>query len=91
MNQLRPQRVAIPALKETAMSISARDTGVGVMRALNPSTMMTMYVDDVLRPATAMALDRARARALADAEPGAVARYAPELVLASSAAARRRP
>eukprot|EP00969_Alexandrium_andersonii_P166077 7338081-Alexandrium_andersonii.AAC.1 len=52
--------------------------------------MLVLYVDNLISPVIALALDRGAVRALADAEPDAVARYAPDLVLASSAAARRR-
>eukprot|EP00969_Alexandrium_andersonii_P212179 9369916-Alexandrium_andersonii.AAC.1 len=51
---------------------------------------MVLYVDNLISPAIALALGRGSVKALADAEPDAVARYAPDLLLASSAAARRR-
>eukprot|EP00969_Alexandrium_andersonii_P074472 3284647-Alexandrium_andersonii.AAC.1 len=90
MHELRKDRPTIPALNETVEFISASDAGTGVMRALKPGSMMTLYVDSLISPTIALALDRGTVRALADAEPDAVARYAPDLVLESSAVARRR-
>eukprot|EP00969_Alexandrium_andersonii_P236606 10445355-Alexandrium_andersonii.AAC.1 len=87
MNDRRKERPATPALNETVEFVSASDAGAGVMRALAPGSMMTLYMDSISHPAIALALGKGTVKALADAEPGAVARYAPDLVLASSAAA----
>eukprot|EP00969_Alexandrium_andersonii_P328449 14513783-Alexandrium_andersonii.AAC.1 len=73
MRELRKDRPAIPALNETVEFISASDTGTEVMRALKPGSMLVLYVDNLTSPAIALALDRGTVRALADAEPDAVA------------------
>eukprot|EP00969_Alexandrium_andersonii_P223449 9869827-Alexandrium_andersonii.AAC.1 len=44
------ERLAIPALNETVEFISASETGTGVMRALAPGTMMTLYVGNIIHP-----------------------------------------
>eukprot|EP00969_Alexandrium_andersonii_P224135 9898136-Alexandrium_andersonii.AAC.1 len=73
MHEQRKERPAIPALNETVEFISASDTGTGVMRALAPGSMMTLYVGNIICPTVALALGKGTARALADAEPDAVA------------------
>eukprot|EP00969_Alexandrium_andersonii_P278278 12301569-Alexandrium_andersonii.AAC.1 len=73
MSERRKVSPAIPALNETVDFISAADTGTGVTGALSPGIMMRTYVDNVIHPVIAMALGKGTARALADAEPNAVA------------------
>eukprot|EP00969_Alexandrium_andersonii_P142861 6315488-Alexandrium_andersonii.AAC.1 len=73
MHELRKDRPAIPALNETVEFISASDTGTGVMRALKPGSMLVLYVDNLISPAIVLVLGRGTVRALADAEPDAVA------------------
>eukprot|EP00969_Alexandrium_andersonii_P248336 10973373-Alexandrium_andersonii.AAC.1 len=73
MDELRKEHPAIPALSETVECTSASDTATGVMRALTPGSMLARYVDNLISPVIAQAMDRGTVRALADAEPDAVA------------------
>eukprot|EP00969_Alexandrium_andersonii_P040866 1791729-Alexandrium_andersonii.AAC.1 len=52
--------------------------------------MLAWYVENLISPSIAKAITMSTVRALADADPDAVARYDPVLVLASSGAARCR-
>eukprot|EP00969_Alexandrium_andersonii_P191136 8442710-Alexandrium_andersonii.AAC.1 len=58
MDELRKERPAVPALSETVEFISASDTGTGVMRALKPGSMSVRYVDNLISPVIAQAMDR---------------------------------
>eukprot|EP00969_Alexandrium_andersonii_P115941 5127232-Alexandrium_andersonii.AAC.1 len=76
MREQRKERPANPALNETVEFIRASDAGAGVMRALAPGSMTTLYVGNIICPTIALALGKGAMRALAGAEPDAVARYA---------------
>eukprot|EP00969_Alexandrium_andersonii_P028930 1262775-Alexandrium_andersonii.AAC.1 len=62
----------------------------GVLSALDVGRLLAIYANQTVHPVQANAIMRSTRQALADADPDAVARYAPDLVLRTSGPALRR-
>eukprot|EP00969_Alexandrium_andersonii_P276196 12208458-Alexandrium_andersonii.AAC.1 len=69
----------MPALFESAEFLSIEGTKRGLMPALNPGKMLSIYADQDVHPRCANKVMKRVRQAIADGDPEAVAMYVPDL------------